>query len=195
MANHVRYTIDFQQINKAALTKLAEICSRVRTPEGYGDQWFGDMFVDGKEGSPTYEDTNNVNWAYENVGSKWCVLESMEVEETWAQIAGYAGWNQPEEGTQWLMEQLAEVDENLIGSLVYDDEMPNFYGVNVYDGGEAYYMEQWDEDELAEFIAAKKEEDDDEDEILWEVMRDHQQDVLSETLEELRADREAFTSD
>ena len=105
MANHVRYTIDFQQINKAALTKLAEICSRVREPEGYGDQWFGDMFVDGKEGSPTYEDTNNVNWAYENVGSKWCVLESMEIGETWAQIAGYAGWNQPEEGTQWLMEQ------------------------------------------------------------------------------------------
>ena len=195
MANHVRYTIDFQQINKAALTRLAEICYRVREPEGYGDQWFGDMFVDGKEGSPTYEDTNNVNWAYENVGSKWCVLESMEVEETWAQIAGYAGWNQPEEGTQWLMEQLAEVDENLIGSLVYDDEMPNFFGVNVYDGGEAYYMRQWDDDELAELIAEKKEEDDDEDEILWEVMRDHQQDVLHEIVNDVKSDREAFTSD
>ena len=64
MANHVRYTIDFHQINEAALTRLTEICARVREPEGYGDQWFGDMFVDGKEGSPTYEDTNHVNWAY-----------------------------------------------------------------------------------------------------------------------------------
>ena len=195
MANHVRYTIDFQQINKAALTKLAEICSRVREPEGHGDQWFGDMFVDGKEGSPTYEDTNNVNWAYENVGSKWCVVESMEVEETWAQIAGYGGWNQPDDGTLWLMEQLAEVDENLIGSLVYDDEMPNFYGVNTYDAGEVYSMDQWDEDELAELVAEKKEEDDDEDEILWEVMRDHQQDVLKEMTDDIKSDREAFASD
>ena len=195
MANHVRYTIDFQQINKAALTRLAEICSRVREPEGYGDQWFGDMFVDGKEGSPTYEDTNNVNWAYENVGSKWCVLESMEVEETWAQIAGYAGWNQPEEGTQWLMEQLAEVDENLIGSLVYDDEMPNFFGVNVYDGDEPYYMRQWDDDELAELVAEKKEEDDDEDEILWEVMRDHQQDVLHEIVNVYETRNRGTTND
>ncbi len=195
MANHVRYTIDFHQINEAALTRLTEICSRVRTPEGYGDRWFGDMFVDGKEGSPTYEDTNHVNWAYENVGSKWCVVESMEIENDWALIAGYGGWNQPEEGTQWLMEQLAEVDENLIGSLIYDDEMPNFFGVNVYDGGEPYYMRQWDEEELSELVAEKKEAADDDDEILWEVMRDHQQDVLHEVMNDLKADREAFTSD
>jgi hypothetical protein len=195
MANNVRYTIDFHQINEAALTKLTEICARVREPEGYGDQWFGDMFVDGKEGSPTYDDTNHVSWCYENVGSKWCVVESMEIENNWALIAGYGGWNQPEEGTQWLMKQLAEVDENLIGSLVYDDEMPNFYGVSVYDGDEVYYTEQWDEDELAELVAEKKEEDDDEDNILWEVMRDHQHDVLRETVEELKADREAFASE
>ena len=49
MANNVRYTIDFHQINEAALAKLTEICARVREPEGYGDQWFGDMFVDGEE--------------------------------------------------------------------------------------------------------------------------------------------------
>ena len=93
------------------------------------------------------------------------------------------------------MEQLAEVDENLIGSLIYDDEMPNFFGVNVYDGGEPYYMRQWDEEELAELVAEKKEEDDDEDEILWEVMRDHQQGAAREVIEDLKADREAFTSD
>ena len=73
--------------------------------------------------------------------------------------------------------------------------MTNFFGVNVYDGDEPYYMRQWDDDELAELVAEKKEEDDDEDEILWEVMRDHQQDVLHEIVNDIRSDREAFTSD
>ena len=40
-----------------------------------------------------------------------------------------------------------------------------------------------------------EEEDDDEDEILWEVMRDHQQGAAREVIEDLKADREAFTSD
>ena len=56
-------------------------------------------------------------------------------------------------------------------------------------------MRQWDDDELADLVAEKKEEDDDEDEILWEVMRDHQQDVLHEIVNDIRSDREAFTSD
>ena len=55
---------------------------------------FGDMFVDGKEGSPTYEETNTRNWYNENVGAKWCYIEEYDDDY----LFGRSAWSAPEAG-------------------------------------------------------------------------------------------------
>ena len=74
MANNVTFKVSFEQINKAAKERLKEMFSRFQD----NDCNFGDMFVDGKEGSPTYEETNSRSWYLDNVGSKWCYLEEYD---------------------------------------------------------------------------------------------------------------------
>ena len=74
MANNVTFRANFEQINEAALTKLQKLYSRFQD----NDYNFGDMFVDGGEDSPTYEETNSRSWYIDNVGSKFGPSSSYE---------------------------------------------------------------------------------------------------------------------
>ena len=76
MANHVHWHIEFRSINEEATKKFEEIQKRIRKVEN-NQQWFGDIFVDGKEGSPTYEKSEEYEFTVENIGSKWCYIEDM----------------------------------------------------------------------------------------------------------------------
>ena len=161
MANHVNSVIEFHKINDAAKAKLVEMYGRTREQE-YGSRWFGDMFV---EGDLTYEDVEQYSWKTEHIGPKWCYIE--EFDEVTGLIITESAWSAPEEGVLKLVKELNKLDDNIVWSIKYEDEMPNFIGAYVYENDEVvdgaedddddirYMMfyryphlkEQWDEDE------------------------------------------------
>jgi len=133
MANNVTFKVSFEQINEAAKKRLKEMYSRFQD----NDCNFGDMFVDGKEGSPTYEETNSRSWYLDNVGSKWCYLEEYDDDY----FFGRSAWDAPSNGFHWLAEQLGELDPELLMNVSFEDEGPNFAGWMVFSGEEV-----WEED-------------------------------------------------
>jgi hypothetical protein len=203
MANHVHYSVNFHQINEQARAKLQELFSRVRTDGNY--QWFSDIFVDGDE--LTYEQTEQYSWTLENIGPKWCYFEDYSAAEGDVYFNGEAAWSAPEEGLVKLLEILEEHDPNIITSMTYEDEMPNFVGVYVYQGSECYdgFEDEWEE--LRDRVIAESETltpeswDEEEDdwaddeardtfqEEMWEIIGDSQWQIIHECVEQLKEDQ------
>ena len=154
MANHVSFGITFNRMNDAAKEKLKELVGRMDNDAYDGEMWFGDMWVDGKDGSPTNDDVRQYSWTTENVGPKWCYIESADEDGMY----GYSAWSWPEDGLSWLLEQLAEVDPNVVTTVTYEDEAPNFYGAYVYKGTEMYDGCEWEYEELLETFLHKNPE-------------------------------------
>ena len=187
MANHVHFSVNFHQINEAARAKLQELFSRIRTDNNY--QWFSDIFVDGDE--LTYDEAGQYSWTLENIGPKWCYLED---------------YSAAEEGLVKLLEILEEHDPNIITSMTYEDEMPNFVGVYVYQGSECYdgFEDEWEE--LRDRVIAESETltpeswDEDEDdwvddeardtfqEEMWEIIGDSQWQIIHECVDQIKED-------
>ena len=203
MANHVHYSVNFHQINEQARAKLQELFSRVRTDGNY--QWFSDIFVDGDE--LTYEQTEQYSWTLENIGPKWCYFEDYSAAEGDVYFNGEAAWSPPEEGLVKLLEILEEHDPNIITSMTYEDEMPNFVGVYVYQGSECYdgFEDEWEE--LRDRVIAESETltpeswDEEEDdwaddeardtfqEEMWEIIGDSQWQIIHECVEQIKEDQ------
>ena len=143
MANHVHYSITIHQINDAAREKLKEMFSRVRTDGDY--RWFADIFVDGEE--LTYEQAEKYDYTINNIGPKWCYFEDYDVDDTEPYFNGEGAWSPPTDGLVKLLEILEEYDPNIITTMTYEDEMPNFVGSDVYWGSDCYdgVEEDWDE--------------------------------------------------
>jgi len=171
MANHVSFKVSFEQINKPAKERLKQMFSRFQD----NDCNFGDMFVDGKEGSPTYEETNTRNWYNENIGSKWCYLEEYDDDY----LFGRSAWSAPEAGLQWLAEQLAKLDEDLIMNVSFEDEGPNFAGWMVFSGDELWEEDYVEDDHFLSIVQESysdvSSDDEDFEEVLWESIMNWQQ--------------------
>lgn len=203
MANHVHFSVNFHQINEAARAKLQELFSRIRTDNNY--QWFSDIFVDGDE--LTYDEAGQYSWTLENIGPKWCYLEDYSAAEGDVYFNGEAAWSAPEEGLVKLLEILEEHDPNIITSMTYEDEMPNFVGVYVYQGSECYdgFEDEWEE--LRDRVIAESETltpeswDEDEDdwvddeardtfqEEMWEIIGDSQWQIIHECVDQIKEDQ------
>ena len=182
MANNVTFKVSFEQINKAAKERLKEMFSRFQD----NDCNFGDMFVDGKEGSPTYEETSTRNWYNENIGSKWCYLEEYDDDY----LFGRSAWAPPSEGFHWLAEQLGELDPELLMNVSFEDEMPNFVGWAVFDGPNFWDEGMKDDDEIRDIVSKYSPDTnlDDEDEYheaLWESIYDWQRDNFNRVEKEI----------
>lgn len=190
MANHVRTNVYFERINDAAKAKLQELYSRIRPDTDY--EWFADLMVDGAEGSPTHEEAELRGWNIDNVGAKWCYFEDRDDE----QFTTESAWSWPQEGVEWLIVQLAEVDPELITVVRYEDEMPNFYGAYVYKGNELIdgCEDTWEE--LVEMLNDGVEglaEHWDEEEEYWneegrDLMYDHLYDYVNDRQDTIIAD-------
>lgn len=193
MANNVNTYVSFERISDAGVEKLKELISRIRTDGN--TRWLGDMWVDGKEGSPTYEDTEQYSWTTENIGPKWNYVE--DFGEDYLSIV--SAWSTPSEGIAWIVEKIASVDKDVRVTVTYEDEMPNFYGAAVYDAeGLVDYIE-WDSDELTEDMQAEhpelvehwdadEEEGDDEywdlwNDCVWEFMSEKQYEWIQACLD------------
>ena len=209
MANHVSFSIQFEEINDAAKAKWKELTDRLEQ-ENY-EYWMGDLWV--YEGGPvSKEDVRQYSWTTEHVGPKWAYIQ--DFDDTGC--SGYSAWSAPEEALSWILEQLAPLDPNLITSFYYDDEGPNFYGVYVYNGTEMedgfedddeelrdrvfnahpHLKEQWDEDEI-EWVTDDDGDQTDESyqaeeeyrDVMYEVMHEAQSELVTETIQYIKDQR------
>ena len=201
MANYVNFTVNFDQINEAATAKLKELYARIRNEES-SHAWFSDMFV---EGDLTYEDTGKYEWTTANIGPKWCYLE--EFDETY--MSGTSAWCYPEEGITMLLEILEEFDPNIITSVTYEDECPNFAGCAVFEGSDQVDGFEDDYDEIRQYVIQDSEhlnedswledeqewaDDEAEDtfnEEIWEFISIRQQEVINSNVEMLISEQNA----
>ncbi len=200
MANHVRFNLTFHKINDAAKEKLNEMYQRIRSSTD-GEAWFSDMFV---EGDLTYEETEQYSWTTEHIGPKWSYLEEFSEQDFY----GYSAWSAPEEGVVKLLTILSEFDPKIVSYLTYEDEGPNFYGANVYEGDELIdgFEEEYDEviDRVIEdserltkesYDTDTEEWADDEsrdifDEEMWEVINDAQITLIERTMEMIKDEQD-----
>ena len=149
MANHVHSYISFYSINEAATEKLRELVGRVRQDNGY--RWFGDLFVDGE--NLTYEQSEKYEWTTDFIGPKWCYIEDLDIEdEAPYYMVTESAWIPPEQGLGNLLDILKELDPNMVTSITYEDEMPNFVGWSVYKGSDMEDGCELDENEIPEMV-------------------------------------------
>lgn len=202
MANHVHFAVNFHQINDEARAKLKEMFDRIRQDGNY--RWFSDIFV---EGDLTYEETEKYAWTLEHIGPKWSYLEDYDAEDSEPYFNGESAWSAPEEGLVKLLEILEKEDPNIISSITYEDEGPNFFGVSVYEGSNIYDGFEDDYEELRDRVILESETlteeswDEDEDdwaddefrdifyEEMWEIIGDAQYDLIHECVDQIKEDQ------
>jgi hypothetical protein len=183
MANHVHFSVMFHQINDEAKNKLNELYERIRQN---GEAWFGDMFVDGKE--LTYEESEKYSWTNENIGPKWCYFEDWDEDG----FNGYSAWSPPNVGVQNLLQILEDYDPNIITSICYEDEGPNFIGADVFWGADLCDGVEYQWEEIIPMVIAGSDtlthDDWDEDEDDWKT--DESREIFYEELYDVVNDRQ-----
>jgi hypothetical protein len=193
MANHVNTSVRFEKLNDAGKAKLQELYSRIRTTIRTADssyEWFCDIFGLDKEVTDLYE------WNLQNIGPKWCYFKDRG-EDYFNTVSA---WSFPQQGIEWLFEQIKTVDPDFIASIMYEDEMPNFFGVYVYNKDGMIDGCEWGEDgEITEMmeqmVPSLKELDQEEQsevynelwsENIWELVHDKQDQVYNDIMESLK---------
>jgi hypothetical protein len=169
MANHVHSVIEFHKINDEAKAKLVSMYGRCREGE-YGRKWFGDLFVNE---DLTYDMVEQYSWTTENIGPKWCYIEEFD-EESLMMVTNSA-WSAPEDGVGKLVEILNVHDDDIVWSIKYEDEMPNFIGAYVYRNDDCIDGAEDDSEEIYEMIMQEHEhlrEHWDEEEDYWKCDED-----------------------
>lgn len=194
MANHVSTHVEFSKISDKALEYLRDLYeTRVRKEHN----WFPDLFVDGE--TLTYEESEQYAWTVDNIGPKWSYFEDFDSDNRGA-FNVISAWSTPEAGLNRLFEALGEIDPDLVVSVRYEDEMPNFIGAAVYtaDGLEEYH--EWEYKEIMERAFAEVEglreswDEDEKDfttdeardmmwESQWEIINDMQREFFDEVLD------------
>ena len=110
---------------------------------------FSDIFV---EGDLTYEETEKYQWTTANIGPKWSYFEDFSAEEDDVYFSGESAWSSPEQGLEKLLGILVEYDPKIITSISYEDEGPNFFGADIYEGEEMYDGIEHDYEETIDLV-------------------------------------------
>ena len=186
MANHVSTHVQFEKLNDAGKAKLQELYSRIRTGENY--EWFSDIFGVDPEISDKYE------WTCENIGPKWCYFDDRGEDYFHTTSA----WSYPDKGLDWLFEQIKSVDPEFIASVMYEDEMPNFFGVYIHNADGMIDGCEWESEEITEMmkeahpeLASLNEETDSDkywdiwSEYIWDLVHDKQGEVYKDVMDSL----------
>lgn len=191
MANHVTTTVRFEGLNEAAILRLNELYANVRDDQDY--KWFSDMFVS-KE--TPYEMLETRSWNVDNTGAKWNYFDDMDNDQF--QIT--SAWDSPSEGIKKVIDELYDVCNNFLTISTYEDEFPNFIGIQIWKGNKLIEDEmihweniieraqdkfpeldgQWDEEEGN---WKTEEAEDFWQDIQWEFIYDLLDDVEQETRE------------
>jgi hypothetical protein len=149
MANYVNSSIIFKQINEEAKSKLQEMFTRLRAEND--QQWLSDIFTDGSE--LTYEQSESYEWNTTNIGPKWCYVEDYDIDLSTPYINLVSAWSPPSEGLISIIEILKEYDNNIVATITYEDEGPNFVGWGIYTTEDhMVYGDEMDDGELRELM-------------------------------------------
>jgi hypothetical protein len=197
MANHINTSVTFREISDAGKARLAELYGRLRVdPDNGGSNtpWFTDIFLDGDQYT-SYQETSTDG--RHNVGSKWCYFNDWYEDGFNLESA----WSYPDDGVEWIFDQIAEVDPDFIATVFYEDEAYNFAGVRVWNTqlvGDVRYAMEVENHELfdteimelmfAEVDGLQDEWDEDEDEFTdegWDLYHDNIGEVLSNNLSDI----------
>lgn len=173
MANHVNSYIRIRTISEEGQKVWDSICQKISGRELFGDNsHLGAYFTDDEDEITV---TNMCNW----VGAKWAYAE--DIDECGMRIM--SAWSPCSEFVEEVINVISEVDESIQIEYTYEDEMPNFIGVALYDqDGLVDCSElEWDEikDEMInEYDELREQWDEDEDE--WKDEGDLLQELLWE---------------
>lgn len=194
MANHVSNHIEFSKINDEALAFLKDLYEkRVRKESN----WFPDFFVDGE--TLTYEESEQYSWTCENIGPKWSYIEEFDIDGRGGMNV-ISAWSCPDDGISKLVDMLGQLDPEIVVSVRYEDEGPNFVGAAIYTANGLEEYAEWEYKEIAERVMDEVEglrenyNEEDEDfiddesrEIMWdnqwEIINDMQNEFFEEELD------------
>lgn len=182
MANHVHTHVYFEKLSDAGKAELQKIYGRVREAKP-GEHLFTDIFVDGDEFAPTYEEANTRQCSLDYVGPKWCFFEDMYEDS----FTTTSAWSWPENGVESLFDMIEVADKDFIATVSYEDEAYNFMGAYVYDKGGCVDGLEDSGEEILEILmnevdGLSDEWDDEEEEFTdegWDMYHDNISEVMS----------------
>lgn len=139
MANHVYFNIEVTGVDESEWEQT--VLSEEVTRKNYNDEDYTMLeplelekqpFMQGCK--PKFDDdgylSDSYNWYCNNVGAKWCHIESWE----YSYITGYSAWCQPTAMVENLLEYLSMTyDKEFSAKMTFEDEFRNFIGVEWYD--------------------------------------------------------------
>jgi hypothetical protein len=196
MANHVNTFIDIRGLTDKGETLLKQMFS----------EYFDDPMTNSDAGQVFEEREETREWYLNNLYSKWCTLEDVEIYDGCANILTCSAWSYPEGFVVHILERLCEVQEETITTFVtYEDEMPNFIGCEVYvdaiceDGvqfedeeiEEMYIQHSSDYSEIYNEIKRLEEDDGDTDELydkLYDIKFELSGEIFAEEYEKVFSD-------
>lgn len=194
MANHVSSYLRFEQLNEEGTAVLQKIYDRFDKYGQSGECHLGYVFQDDIS-------EMTIGEAGELIGAKWGYVQDYDVSG----MSMYSAWRQPEEFAEYVIKQISEVNDNVIGVLTYEDEAPNFAGVSIYTSEGLVDSMELDYDEIREEIMdlhsdVKEQWDDVEEEWLddgdlfydyqWDFINEWQSRVTDEMVEWVKEDME-----
>ena len=170
MANHVTTNVRFEKLNDAGKAKLQELFARLGEKQEVDFALLWGL---------SEEITNDWEWQSENVGPKWCFFEERDDDS----FRLLSAWSFPQAGIEWLFDQIGEVDPDFLASIFYEDEMPNFFGVYIYNKEGMIDGCEWGEDGeieelMKEMVPALRELDEEQSEVYWELWTDNIWDLV-----------------
>ena len=170
MANHVSSCLNFVTISEEGKKVVKQITETIQSRDNdkYSSH-LGFYFTEDL-------DTIDRNFMCENVGAKWAYLTDSDDDF----MAFESAWSPIEEFVEHVVAKVAEVDESVVARYTYEDEMPNFVGVQVYTKEGLYDAEELDNEELLEHYMAAAPELKEEYDAEEEEFTDKGYDILSD---------------
>ena len=127
MANHVSGRISIENVSEAGQKVWDEFV--VGTIEKHKDNYethLGHFLFESKDG-------DFVDWDFdkmcEEIGAKWAYANDADESG----VSFYSAWSPVAGFCELIASKIAEVDKDFRLVMTYEDEMPNFVGVSIYD--------------------------------------------------------------
>ena len=144
MANHVNSYLQFRSVNEEGKKVIQNIVERFDKHKNNHECPLAYTFVDNL-------DDIDMEFMHENVGAKWAYAQDWDTDG----FSMVSAWSIPEAFVLHVVEKVGDVDPNSIAILTYEDEMPNFIGVDIYIGGDTFDGEELSDDEVREELLSR----------------------------------------
>lgn len=148
MANHVTSQLLFRVISDEGKQRFSELLEVAKSRDPSSPELHLGFFF-----TETLDEID-INYMCERVGAKWAFCQDYDD----ISMTFYSAWSPIDEFVAWIVGEVAMVDESVVATYTYEDEMPNFIGASVYTAEgleDSYYC---DSEELVEEMRDKDED-------------------------------------